>query len=290
MNDCAETDWQQWQQARWQALSAADGWPGLIGLFWLTPGRNTVGNAPDSTVRLPSGPPLLGHIDWSGETLTWQAVGAAVIAASGPAAGTGSGVGENFLQAETVTGQPVPLRSDAGGNPSLLGYGALRFFVIERDGRQAVRVRDLDWAKRQPLAPLEYFPFRAEWIITARWEVLPEARIIEVPAVTGELKAVNITHLARFEHAGQPVELLPLSVADDGVFFVFRDATSGRLSYGGGRFLKAGPPVDDLIRLDFNRAFNPPCAFSPFATCPLPPPENWLRFAVEAGEKRPSDH
>lgn len=290
MSEPSEIAWQEWQQARWQALSAPDGWPGLIGLFWLTPGRNTVGSAPGSAVLLPSGPPLLGCIDWSGNVLNWQAAGDAVVNVSEPADVQESGVSEIFLQAQGSSEGPIRLRSDAGGTPSLLGYGALRFFVIERDGRLAVRVRDLDWADRQPLAPLDYFPFSADWIVSARWESLPASRIIEVPDVTGELKAVSVTHLARFEHAGQAVELLPLSSDREGVFFVFRDTTSGRLSYGGGRFLKAGPPADGFIRLDFNRAFNPPCAFSPFATCPLPPPENWLRFAVEAGEKRPVDH
>ena len=109
---------------------------------------------------------------------------------------------------------------------------------------------------------------------------------MEVPNVTGELKAVSVTGKAIFTVDGQKVELLPMSISEREVFFVFRDRTSGRESYGAGRFLKAEPPANGKIYLDFNRAFNPPCAFTAFATCPLPPPENWLPFAVPAGEKK----
>lgn len=116
-----------------------------------------------------------------------------------------------------------------------------------------------------------------------------------VPNVSGDLTTVMVAHQAVFEMDGKLVTLLPVSVSDKEVFFVFRDHSSGRATYGAGRFLKApaptretsaGPAVDGKIYLDFNFACNPPCAFTPFATCPLPPPENWLPFAVPAGEKK----
>ncbi len=109
---------------------------------------------------------------------------------------------------------------------------------------------------------------------------------MEVPNVTGELQTVDVGFKAVFEYSGTLIELLPMSVKDD-VFFVFRDRTSGRETYGAGRFLKAELPVNGEIVLDFNRAYNPPCAFTPFATCPLPPAENWLPFPVDAGEMKP---
>jgi uncharacterized protein (DUF1684 family) len=109
---------------------------------------------------------------------------------------------------------------------------------------------------------------------------------MEVPDVTGDLKMVGVTHQAVFEVADQKVALLPMSVGEKEVFFIFRDRTSGRETYGAGRFLKADTPHDGTITLDFNRAYNPPCAFTAFATCPLPPAENWLPFAIPAGEKK----
>jgi uncharacterized protein len=266
--------WQAWCAARRKALAAPDSWLGLAGLFWLDPGQNPVGSADDCVVRLPAGPGRLGTIDYrAGDEprLLWRPAAEAQVEVSGSAPG-GSAA--------------VLLQSDAGGAPSVLAFGELRFFVIERDGRLAVRVKDQGWAARTPFAGLEYFAFDPAWVIGAGWEDLPAPLRIEVPSITGELKPVTLTHRAVFSHAGQTVSLLPLSVGDDGVFFVFRDAGSGRATYGGGRFMNSAPPFGGRIRLDFNRAYNPPCAFSPFATCPLPPSENWLQFAVPAGEKK----
>ena len=183
----------------------------------------------------------------------------------------------------------VDLKTDSAGSPSVIGFGAVRFFVIARDGKLAVRVKNRDWATVRPFTGIDCFPFSSDWIVDAEWQALASPRTMEVPSVTGELKIVEVAHRAWFELAGNRVELLPLSIDEKAVFFVFRDRTSGRVTYGGGRFLQAGPPQGGLIRLDFNRAYNPPCAFSPFATCPLPPPENWLSFPVEAGEKRTAE-
>ena len=293
----AEAAWRDWCARRRAELAAPDGWPGLIGLFWLEPGRNAVGSAEDAVVRLPGGPARLGDIVLQDGRLTWHPAGASGIPINE------SGVGGEFLRlpggpgipASTagpvdVSGPSTPLASDAAGAPTVLGLDHWRFFVIARDGRYAVRLRDLDWASRTPLPPLDYFPFAASWQVDASWDALAEPLTMEVPSVTGELKAVTVSHRASFRHAGQTVSLLPLSIDESGVFFVFRDRTSGPLTYGGGRFLKAGPPCDGRLRLDFNRAYNPPCAFSPFATCPLPPPENWLGFPVEAGERKLDGH
>lgn len=266
--------WQAWCEARRKALAAPDSWLGLAGLFWLEAGENPVGSAADCAVRLPTGPARLGVIDYQAgdePRVLWRPAADARVEVSDSAPGGSSAV---FLQ------------TDAGAAPSVLAFGELRFFVVERDGRLAVRVKDLGWAGRVPFAGLEYFAFDPAWVIEAVWEELPVPLRIEVPSMTGELKPVTLSHRAVFSHGGQAVRLLPLSVGDEGVFFVFRDASSGKATYGGGRFMNSAPPSGGRIRLDFNRAYNPPCAFSPFATCPLPPPENWLQFAIAAGEKK----
>lgn len=254
----AVAEHRQWQQRRRAELDAPEGWPGLIGLHWLEPGANAVGSDPACPVPLPAGPPRLGVLEWQEDGLTWQPQ-------DGPA---------------------QTLQSDAGGTPTLLTWGDYRFFVIARDGRLAVRLRDLAWQSRRPFAGLEYFDYDPAWRLVARWESLAEPLVMEVPSVTGELQPVTVRQQAVFQCQGQEVALLPMEVGEAGVFFVFRDAGSGRLSYGAGRFLRARPPRDGLLVLDFNRAYNPPCAFTPFATCPLPPPENWLPFAVPAGERK----
>jgi uncharacterized protein (DUF1684 family) len=250
---------QRWQSARNAELAGADSWLGIIGLFWLEPGINRVGSAADAVVRLPAGPAHLGELNWVGEQIFWQ----------------------------PVTGPASELQTDRSGPASTVDQENLSFFVVDRDNRLAVRLRDRDWAASKPFAGLAYFSYDPAWRIEAEWQALPSPLSMEVPNVSGDLKTVLVSHQAVFVVAGESVALLPMSVSDDEVFFVFRDRTSGKDSYGAGRFLKAPVPVDGKIVLDFNFAYSPPCAFTPFATCPLPPPENWLQFAVAAGEKKP---
>jgi len=247
-----------WRQRRLAELNAPEGWPGLIGLIWLEPGANRVGAGEDCLVRLPDGPALLGTLNWQEGRITWQPEGAAA----------------------------QPLQTDAAGEPTAVTWGDYRFFVIEREGRLAVRLRDLAWQAKKPFPGLDCFAYDPAWCLEAAWEALAEPVTMEVPTVTGELKQVEVSHRSVFQHQGQAVTLLPMEADEQGAFFVFRDATSGRISYGAGRFLRARILGEGCIQLDFNRAYNPPCAFTPFATCPLPPPENWLGFPIEAGEQK----
>ncbi|UCV13493.1 DUF1684 domain-containing protein [Quatrionicoccus australiensis] len=252
-------DLMRWQAQRHAELSGPDSWLGMQGLFWLEPGVNQVGSGEHCGVRLPSGPDHLGDLIRDGERVYWQPLGDSA----------------------------RELQTDRFGSPATVDHENLAFFIVDREGRLAARVRDRNWAARQPFAGLSYFPAAAEWAIEAEWQVLTTPLAMEVPNVTGELKTVLVSHKAVFSVAGQRIELLPMSVGEHEVFFVFRDRTSGKETYGAGRFLKVSPAVDGKIRLDFNHAYNPPCAFTPFATCPLPPPENWLPFAVPAGEMKP---
>lgn len=165
-------------------------------------------------------------------------------------------------------GEPVPLKSDADGTPTAIRHGDLEFFVILRNGQPALRIRDRNAPARRAFAGIAAFPFDPAWRIDAAWD--------------GEC--------ARFEHAGCHHSLRPQEPAAQPLHFVFGDATNGRDTYGGGRFLQADPPRAGRVLLDFNRAINPPCVFTPYATCPLPAPENRLPFAVSAGEKLPAAH
>ena len=250
---------QRWRLARRDELAGPNSWLGLIGLFWLEPGLNPVGSAEGSTVLLPAGPPHLGDLCWQGDKLFW-------------------------LPEE---GAEIELQTDLNGQPSTVDYKNWSFFVVDRNNRLAARLRDRDWALVKPFNGLEYFAYDPAWRIDAEWQTLSPPVSMEVPNVAGELKTVLVEQRAVFEIAGQQVELLPMSVSATEIFFVFRDRSSGKETYGAGRFLKVPVSVDGKISLDFNFAYSPPCAFTPFATCPLPPPENWLPFAVTAGEKKP---
>jgi len=247
-----------WRVRRYQELAGPDSWLGLLGLIWLEDEVSPVGSAEDCVVRLPSGPPHLGDLRCRDGRIEWLPVG----------------------------GPVQTLQTDRTGDPTRVVHGAYVFHIVERDDRWAVRLRDLDWASQRHFSGVEYFPADPAWVVTADWLALDPPLSMEGPNVSGELKQVTVGFQASFDLGGLRLALLPMAVSDDEVFFVFRDRTSGRETYGAGRFLKAEPAVDGRIRLDFNRAFNPPCAFTPFATCPLPPPENWLPVPVTAGEKR----
>ncbi|MCS6803484.1 MAG: DUF1684 domain-containing protein, partial [Chloroflexota bacterium] len=180
---------------------------------------------------------------------------------------------------------------DARGEPA--GHaeleGGLRLAVIRRGERHALRVWDPEAPTRRHFAGLEHYPPSLRWwLVRARFEPHDPVRELEVPDVTGGLQRLRNPGRLRFEIDGRGFTLEAFQEAPgERLFLVFADRTNGRETYGGGRFLYADPPdAEGTVRLDFNRAFNPPCAFTAFATCPLPPPENRLDLAIEAGEKR----
>jgi uncharacterized protein (DUF1684 family) len=258
--------WNAWRQLRHAELTGPESWLGMAGLFWLEPGLNRVGSAEDSAVVLPGSPAHLGDLLWRDDRAFWQ----------------------------PVDGDACELQTDIAGAPSVVDFKNWSFFLLDRENRLAARLRNREWAATQPFNSLDCFDFDPAWQIEAEWQPLSASMRIEVPNVSGELKVVEVSHQAVFEAAGQTVRLLPTAVSNKEVFFVFRDRTSGKETYGAGRFLKAAPirhgdflqGAVGKITLDFNYAYNPPCAFTPFATCPLPPAENWLPLSVPAGERK----
>jgi uncharacterized protein (DUF1684 family) len=253
----AREAWLRWRDGRERELRGPESWFGVVGLFCLEPGRNVVGSDPAATVVLPAGPAHLGELEWASGAVTWHPDG----------------------------GKPQVLDTDIASRPTAVDHENLSFFIVDRDGRLAARVRDRDWAAQRPFAGISCYDYDPAWRFEAAWVALDTPLALEVPNVSGELKRVSVTHRAVFSVAGTDVALVPTIVGDGQVFFPFRDRTSGRATYGAGRFLYAPAPADGGILLDFNFAFTPPCAFTPFATCPLPPPENWLPFELPAGEQ-----
>jgi len=250
-------------------LTAPDGWLTLIGLHFLHNGENTIGSAKDNAVVLAKGPAHLGKLalaDDGGIKIT--------LAADSDARVNGRAV----LAAD--------LAYLGGGKPTVVSFDTVSFFVIERDGKKALRVKDSGAEPRTHFHGLDYFPVDPSWRIEANWVPLDQPREISVTNILGQVSPVIVTGKAVFEREGKSVELVPIEDGSDGpLFFVISDLTSGKETYHAARFVYAEPPENGKIVLDFNAALNPPCAFTPFATCPLPPKENRLPFAVTAGEK-----
>jgi uncharacterized protein len=263
-----------WHAQREKRLAAEDGWLTLVALLWLKEGDNLAGSGDGATVVFPSkAPARLGTFHRSGSAVSFQpAPGVVVTRASQP-----------FLGG--------PLKSDADGEPDVLEAGGLRFFVIQRGDRMGLRVKDPDAPKRREFHGIPTYVADPRWRIEARWEPAPPGNSIPVPNVLGTVDKMAAPGTAIFSVDGQEFRLAAvLEEGETNLFFVFADATNRTETYGAGRFLYAQPPKAGRVVLDFNRAYNPPCAFSPYATCPLPPKQNRLSIPITAGEKRAGDH
>lgn len=261
-----------WQEQRLKNLQSDEGWLTLVGLFWLKEGEQTAGSAAESDLDFPEGTPAkLGTFTRKGNTASFQ-----------PAPGV----------ALTLNGKPFTggaLKSDENGAPDVLKLGSLSLQVILRGDKLGVRVKDSQSATRKQFHGIPTYPASAAWRFDARFEPAETPRTIQVPNVLGTEEAMKVPGTLVFTVDGKEHRLTP--VEEDGrLFIIFADETNRDTTYGAGRFLYADAPKDGHVVLDFNRAYNPPCAFTRFATCPLPPRGNRLALRVEAGEKRYGDH
>ncbi len=268
----------QWQAKRLAGLTAPSGWLSLIGLEWLKEGANHVGTAADNDIVLKAGPAHLGVV-----TLAHDGSTHVVFDKNSGATVDGKAVHEATLVDDAHAG-------DKG--PSLVAFGPASFLVIERDGRKALRVKDSDAETRKHFLGLDYYPADPSWRIVADWVPFDPPHELEIGSVLGTIDKEKVPGKAVFHRDGHTYELMPIQEEPDTLFFVIADRTSGKETYGAARFLYAALPKDGKVVLDFNRAYNPPCAFTPYATCPLAPPENRMDLAVTAGEKkyRGSEH
>jgi uncharacterized protein (DUF1684 family) len=257
--------------ARIDALKAPGGWLSLIGLEWLQPGANRVGSAADNDIVLKAGPAHLGVVTLDG--------GGAVTLELAP--GSGALVDGREVQRATLIDD-----GGAGGKPTDVRFGSAQFFVIARDGKKALRVKDDNAATRTHFAGLDYFDIDPSWRVEAQWIPFDPPHELEIGSVLGTIDKEKVPGKAVFTRDGHTFELYPIQEEPDSLFFVFADRTSGKETYGAARFLDTPLAKDGKLVLDFNEARNPPCAFTPYATCPLAPPENRLDIRVTAGEKK----
>lgn len=241
---------EEWRQQREAKLKAEDGWLSLAGLFWLQEGANPVGSKAGSRVQLPKG--------------------------------FSESAGEFVRRGNRVTYNGKALKTDKSGDPDVIVIGRLRLHVIERGTKLGVRMKDPRTAARTHFRGLQWFPAKPEWRINARF--VPQPRHVTVDAQAGDKQEYESPGYIEWEAAGRTVRLTPVREGDQ-LFFIFRDATSGKSTYAAARFIDTDLPKDGHVLIDFNKAYNPPCVFTPYATCPLPPPENRLNIPIEAGER-----
>ena len=266
-----ERELEQWKAKRLASLKSDDGWLTLIGLFWLKEGENRFGSDPSNEIVLPEGkvPPFAGTLRLAGGRVKLEAR---------PEAGV------------TSKGRPVSaldLRSDADGAPTMLELGPLSFNVVRRGERLGLRVRDRENPARAEFKGTDYYPADRRWLLSARFEPYEPPRRVPIMNVLGMETEETAPGALAFEVGGREYRLQALrEKGSEQLFIIFADQTSGKETYGAGRYLYADPPgPDGRVKLDFNKAYSPPCAFTRYATCPLPPAQNRLPLRVEAGEK-----
>ncbi len=263
---------EQWREKRVATLTSENGWLTLAGLYWLKEGDNHFGHARGNELALDH--PALQNT-------------AGVFALhDGRVSFTAAAGGGITFDGEPVT--TIEMQPDTAEHPTILAAGSLRFHAIERAGRFGVRVRDVEHPARTTFKGLSYFPISTDWRIDARFEPYVPSKRIAILNIVGMTEDMESPGTLVFDKDGKTWRLDAIleSPADTELFVMFADATSGRESYGAGRYMYVPKPTDGHVWLDFNQAYNPPCAFTEFATCPLPPRQNRLQLAITAGEKK----
>jgi len=262
-----EAEIRQWRADQEAALTADDGWLTVAGLFWLDPGLSHAGADPSNEIVLPEAAPArLGWFEFREGRVVFQAE-------------PGTRV--------TSDGRPVDrLDLTAGRRAAAIDAGSLTMFVIRRGERTGIRMRDRDSAARREFTTRAWYPIDPAWRVTARFTAYDERRIVKVPNVLGDTVEMESPGFVEFTLGDRSLRLEPVLETPESteLYFIIGDETNGHETYGGGRFLYTDLPRDGVVVLDFNKLYNPPCVFTEFATCPLPPPENKLAARIEAGE------
>jgi len=244
---------EKWRAAEEASMRSETGWLTLAGLEWLSEGENRV--------AMPKGAPDFGVFELRGGKITLH----------------------------PPNGAPVEMRADSSANPTVIVRDGYSVTVIARGKRTGIRIRNKNSPALREFPGMKWFPVREDYRIVARWEAYEQPKMISIVNVLGDVSQERSPGRAWFEFQGKRYSLEPVE-SGRSLFFIFADGTSGKETYGGGRFLYADKPTDGNVILDFNKAVNPPCAVTAFATCPLPPSQNRLTARIEAGELAPPPH
>ncbi|MGE0685027.1 MAG: DUF1684 domain-containing protein [Candidatus Binatia bacterium] len=260
-----------WRTAYAQRLQAEDGWLTVVGLYWLNVGENQAGtdSSNDIVLRAGSAPQHVGVFEFRQGKTTFHAA-------------EGTEVRQQGRVVRSATLMPGP---GTGAAPAdALSVGALTLWVHQSGERFAIRVRDPQSPLRTGFTGCKWFPVDPAYKITGRFVPYDTPKAVTMPNIMGDLEHYSSPGWVQFEIQGRELRLQPVSTGTDRLFFVFRDQTSDQETYGAGRFLVTDGPRDGHVFLDFNKAVNPPCAYNPYTTCPLPLKENRLPIRLEAGE------
>jgi hypothetical protein len=248
----------------------------LVGLHWLTPGEHEFGQHPSNAIRLIGRdvPPLAGHL---------------LVTEDGVVRVRPHGDASMIHDGHPLNGE-LELRDDLSGDPTILELGSLRFHLIRRGDRIGLRVRDTEAPALADFAGVPRFPVDPAWRVTATFVPADPTQTIAVPDVLGDVAEDHFPGWVEFTVGDEPQRLAALEGDTDGsLWLIFADPTNGTTTYAAGRFLYTEPPAaDGTVVVDFNLAYNPPCVFSPYATCPLPPDGNRLTVPIPAGEMVPA--
>ena len=259
-----------WRQERKAGLMKPDGWLTLVGLDWLEEGANAVGSGEGKAVTLPASTPEdLGTLQLADGVVSLELA--------------------DGVDGLTVAGEPFSggvLAPDTSGEATLVEMGGVNFHIIEREGRYGVRTKDAAAKTYTEFKGLSYYDASIRWRVIATVLPYDPPKTLPVPNVLGYNVDSEVPAAVEFYLDGTIHRLDALPGTDGGFHLVFGDRTNGVTTYGGGRFIYTDAPNEQgKVVVDFNRAYNPPCVFTPYATCPLAPPQNKLAVAVEAGEK-----
>jgi uncharacterized protein (DUF1684 family) len=262
-----------WRAAKEQDLRAPDNWLALVGLFWLKPGANTFGPDKTNLAHLPEGSVNGGVFTVEGNSVYLEKFDA-----------TGISINQKPVLVRTL------LKTDRTDQPDEITSGKIKMNVIDREGRLGIRAWDPENPERKTFPGRQWFAVNEGLRIKAKFKAFDKPADLDIKNVVGmKLRAQSPGHLD-FEVNGEKYSLLAEGDPTKGFFINFKDKTNGKSTYGAGRFLGTDAVVNGEVVIDFNKAVNPPCAFTTFATCPLAPRENSLKIAVEAGEKYNRTH
>jgi hypothetical protein len=258
----------KWRQEKEARLRADDGWLTVAGLFWLKEGKNGFGSDTGNPIVLPGPAPAhLGDLVLHNGTITLEPAGDPAL----------------LLNGKRAERSELKIHN----RPDVLAYRDLTFFVIQRGDRFALRLRDKNTPARKQFTGMKFFPVDPQYRIEANWVPSDPPKKITIPTILGTSTELPSPGTIEFSFQGAKYRLTPLLESPDSpeLFIIFADQTNAKGTYGSGRFLYTGLPTNGKVMLDFNKAENPPCAFTPYATCPLPPKENKLPVAIAAGEQ-----
>jgi len=260
-----------WQAEREENLQKDKGWLTVAGLYWLREGENWVGTATSNDFVLPEGsaPATVGVFKFHDRKATFQAENGVTI---------------------TRDGKPIHKVELEMGEKHAIEINDLKMWLHYSGERLAIRLRDLNASYRKEFAGLDWFPVDPKFRVEATFTPHTEEKKVEMLNILGDIEVFEAAGYVDFELQGQKVRMEPMKAREGALWLIFRDGTSGKGSYQAARFLRTEPPKNGKVVIDFNRAYNPPCAYNPHTTCPMPTKENRLEIRIEAGEKNYKKH